>query len=92
MSFEEILLIQKQLQLYLDARRQIAAFHHRYQEVIQNGWSQSDAVSDIETKEFEMIKFDLEALMRLENWQDLDKVLSVYNPFHLRSTHANVCL
>jgi hypothetical protein len=91
-SFEEILLIQKQLQLYLDARRQIAAFHHRYQEVIQNGWSQSDAVSDIEIRKFEMIKFDLEALMRLENWQDLDKVLSVYNPFHLRSTHANVCL
>jgi hypothetical protein len=76
-SSKEILLTQKQLQLYLDARRQIAAFHHRHQEAIQKGWLQSDAVSDIEIKEFEMIKFDLEALMRLENWQDLDKVLSV---------------
>ena len=66
------------LQLYLDARRQIAAFHHKYQEALQNGSLQPDATSDIEVKEFEMVQFDLEALMRLESWHDLDKVLSVY--------------
>jgi hypothetical protein len=58
---------------------------------MQDGCLQSDAVSDIEIKEFEMIKFDLEALMRLENWQDLDKVLSVSDSFHLRSTPADIC-
>ncbi|KAI4744710.1 hypothetical protein E4T50_04904 [Aureobasidium sp. EXF-12298] len=77
--------IERALQLYLDARRQIAAFYQRYQEAEQNGWLQPDASSDIEVKEFEMIQFDLEALMRLENWQDLDKVLSMC----LESRHSN---
>jgi hypothetical protein len=80
----------KQLQFYLDARRQIAAFHQRYQEAIQHGWLQDDAISDIEIKEFEMIQFDLEALMRLENWQDLDKVLTVHSPCHAEPTHADI--
>ncbi|KAI4727187.1 hypothetical protein E4T49_05102 [Aureobasidium sp. EXF-10728] len=71
------LLIMKQLQLYLDARRQIEAFHQTFQGAIRQDSLQPDAISDVELKEFEMIKFDLEALMRLEQWQDLDKVLSM---------------
>jgi hypothetical protein len=81
----------QQLQLYLDARRQIAAFHQRYQEAEQNGWLQPDASSDTEIKEFEMIQFDLEALMRLENWQDLDKVLSVHDIGYSSSTPTDTC-
>ncbi|KEQ69702.1 SPO22-domain-containing protein [Aureobasidium namibiae CBS 147.97] len=77
--------IERALQLYLDARRQIAAFHHKYQEALQNGSLQPDATSDIEVKEFEMVQFDLEALMRLENWHDLDKVLSMC----LEARHSN---
>jgi hypothetical protein len=46
-------------------------------------------MTDIEIKEFEMIQFDLEALMRLENWQDLDKVLTVRGPCHADPTHAD---
>ena len=57
---------------------------------MRNGWLQQDAISDIGNKEFEMIQFDLEALMRLENWQDLDKVLSVYGFCHLSSTITNL--
>ena len=38
---------------------------------------QPEVMSDIEIKEFEMIQFDLEALMRLEHWNDLDKTLRV---------------
>jgi hypothetical protein len=45
---------------------------------------QDDAISDIEIKEFELIQFDLEALMRLKNWQDLDKVLTVRGSHHYR--------
>jgi hypothetical protein len=50
---------------------------------------QTDAISDIEIKEFEMIQFDLEALMRLENWQDLDKVLTVSGFCHTKPIHAD---
>jgi hypothetical protein len=46
-------------------------------------------MTDIEIKEFEMIQFDLEALMRLENWQDLDKVLTVRGHCHTEPTHAD---
>ncbi|KAI4718779.1 hypothetical protein E4T48_05036 [Aureobasidium sp. EXF-10727] len=78
-------LIMEQLQLYLDTRRQIEAFHQTFQEAIRKDSLQPDAISDIELKEFEMIKFDLEALMRLEQWQDLEKVLSMC----LDSRHSN---
>jgi hypothetical protein len=47
-------------------------------------------MTDIEIKEFEMIQFDLEALMRLENWQDLDKVLTARGPCHAEQTHADI--
>ncbi|THZ24775.1 hypothetical protein D6C89_04743 [Aureobasidium pullulans] len=69
--------IERALQLYMDARRQIEAFHHKYQEAIQRNLLQPDAISDVEIKEFEMIQFDLEALMRLEQWDDLDKTLTM---------------
>ena len=61
----------------MDTRRQIEAFHHSYQEAIQRNLLQPDVISDVEIKEFEMIQFDLEALMRLEQWNDLDKTLTV---------------
>lgn len=61
----------------MDARRQIEAFHHKYQEAIQRNSLQPDVISDVEIKEFEMIQFDLEALMRLEQWDDLNKTLTV---------------
>ncbi|THY47967.1 hypothetical protein D6C98_06905 [Aureobasidium pullulans] len=69
--------IERALQLYMDARRQIEAFHHSYQEAIQRNLLQPDVISDVEIKEFEMIQFDLEALMRLEQWNDLDKILTM---------------
>lgn len=72
-----LILSLEQLQLYTDARRQIAAFHHKYHEAIQQESLQPVAIEDIETKEFEMIQFDLEAVMRLEQWDDLDTVFSV---------------
>ncbi|KAI5270015.1 hypothetical protein E4T47_06531 [Aureobasidium subglaciale] len=77
--------IERALQLFLDARRQIEAFHSKYQKAIQSKSLQPDVISDLEVKEFEMIKFDLEALMRLENWDDLDKTLSMC----LSPTHSN---
>lgn len=36
----------------------------------------------MEIKEFEIIQFDLEAVMRLEQWDDLDTVLSVSFEHH----------
>ncbi|TIA36469.1 hypothetical protein D6C79_08293 [Aureobasidium pullulans] len=69
--------IERALQLYMDVRRQIEAFHHSYQEAIQRNLLQPDVISDVEIKEFEMIQFDLEALMRLEQWNDLDKTLTM---------------
>lgn len=75
-------LISGQLQLYTDARRQIGAFHKKYQEAIRQESLQPDALSDIEVKEFEMVQFDLEAVMRLEQWDDLDTVLSVSFEHH----------
>ncbi|KAI4770821.1 hypothetical protein E4T52_14181 [Aureobasidium sp. EXF-3400] len=39
----------------------------------------------IEIKEFEMVQFDLEAVMRLEQWNDLDTVLSMC----LETRHSN---
>ncbi|KAH0269856.1 SPO22-domain-containing protein, partial [Aureobasidium melanogenum] len=69
--------IERALQLYTDARRQIGAFHRKYEEAIRQESLQPDALSDIEIKEFEMIQFDLEAVMRLEQWNDLDAVLSM---------------
>ncbi|KAH0365376.1 SPO22-domain-containing protein, partial [Aureobasidium melanogenum] len=77
--------IGRSLQLYTDARRQIGAFHQKYQEAIRQESLQPDAVSDIEVKEFEMIQFDLEAVMRLEQWDDLDTVLSMC----LETRHSN---
>ncbi|KAI5206918.1 hypothetical protein E4T38_03634 [Aureobasidium subglaciale] len=77
--------IERALQLFLDARRQIETFHLKYQEAIQSKSLQPDVTSDLDIKEFEMIKFDLEALMRLENWNDLDKTLSMC----LSPTHSN---
>lgn len=46
---------------------------------------QSEVLQDIEIKEFELIKFDLEALMRLEHWNDLDKTLSVSSSSRLKN-------
>ncbi|KAG9562955.1 SPO22-domain-containing protein, partial [Aureobasidium melanogenum] len=77
--------IERALQLYTDARRQIGAFHQKYHEAIRQGTLQPDAISDIGIKEFEMIQFDLEAVMRLEQWDDLDKVLSMC----LETRHSN---
>ncbi|KAI5240059.1 hypothetical protein E4T43_06366 [Aureobasidium subglaciale] len=77
--------IERALQLFLDARRQIEAFHLEYQKAIQSKSLQPEVISDLEVKEFEMIKFDLEAIMRLENWNDLDKTLSMC----LSPTHSN---
>ncbi|KAI5200557.1 hypothetical protein E4T39_05665 [Aureobasidium subglaciale] len=77
--------IERALQFFLDARRQIEAFHQRYQEAMQSKSLQPEVISDLEVKEFEMIKFDLEALMRLGNWNDLDKKLSMC----LSPTHSN---
>ncbi|KAI5246324.1 hypothetical protein E4T42_06428 [Aureobasidium subglaciale] len=77
--------IERALQLFLDARRQIETFHLKYQEAIQSKSLQPDVTSDLDIKEFEMIKFDLEALTRLENWNDLDKTLSMC----LSPTHSN---
>jgi hypothetical protein len=51
---------------------------------------QDDAISNIEIKEFELIQFDLEALMRLKNWQDLDKVLTVRGSHHAEPAHADI--
>lgn len=61
----------------MDVRRQIEAFHHSYREAIQRNLLQPDVILDVEIKGFEMIQFDLEALMRLEQWNDLDKTLTV---------------
>jgi hypothetical protein len=61
----------------LDARRQIEVFHQGYNQAIQDQNLQPDTLSDLEMKEFEMIQFDLEALMKLEHWNDLDKTLAV---------------
>ncbi|KAK6002464.1 hypothetical protein QM012_002102 [Aureobasidium pullulans] len=77
--------IERALQLYSDARRQIRAFHQKYQEAIRQELLQPDAISDIALKEFEMIQFDLEAVMRLEQWNDLDTVLSMC----LETRHSN---
>ncbi|KAG9644000.1 SPO22-domain-containing protein, partial [Aureobasidium melanogenum] len=77
--------IERALQLYTDARRQIEAFHQKYQEAIRQESLQPDAISDIGIKEFEMIQFDLEAVMRLEQWDDLDTVLSMC----LETRHSN---
>lgn len=65
------------MQLYTDARRQIGAFHQKYQEAIRQESLQLDAITDIAIKEFEIVQFDLEAVMRLEQWDDLDAVLAV---------------
>lgn len=70
------------MQLYLDARRQVEAFHYKYKEATKYGNFQPETLSDLAIKEFEMLKFDLEALMRLQHWNDLDKTLSVIS-FHL---------
>ncbi|KAH0013899.1 SPO22-domain-containing protein, partial [Aureobasidium melanogenum] len=77
--------IERALKLYTDARRQIGAFYQKYQEAIRQESLQPDAISDIEIKEFEMIQFDLEAVMRLEQWDDLDTVLSMC----LETRHSN---
>ncbi|KAG9530791.1 SPO22-domain-containing protein, partial [Aureobasidium melanogenum] len=77
--------IERAVQLYTDARRQIGAFHQRYQEAIRQESLQPDAISDIEIKGFEMVQFDLEAVMRLEQWNDLDTVLSMC----LETRHSN---
>lgn len=93
--FRNIFANSSQLQLYTDARRQIGAFHQNYQEAIRHESLQPDALPDIEIKEFEMIQFDLEAVMRLEQWEDLDTVLSVSFEYHSCSpklTSIQMCL
>ncbi|KAH0162689.1 SPO22-domain-containing protein, partial [Aureobasidium melanogenum] len=77
--------IERALQLYTDARRQIGAFHQKYQEAIRQESLQPDAISDIAIKEFEMVQFDLEAVMRLEQWDGLDAVLAMC----LETRHSN---
>ncbi|KAK4994736.1 hypothetical protein LTR28_000763 [Elasticomyces elasticus] len=47
-------------------------------EQLQADGLSDDAKQDLKAKNFELLKFDLEAVLRLERWEELDRVLEVW--------------
>lgn len=68
--------IEHSLSFYLDARRQVEAFQKTYKDV-ELTQLESSAQVDLASKDFELLKYDLEALLKLQHWSDLDRVLEV---------------
>lgn len=71
--------VEKALQTYADIRRQAEKFYTLHREVRDTG---NDAVDDgtrtsVAAKQFEMLKYDLEAVLKLQHWNDLDRILEV---------------
>lgn len=69
--------VERALSFYLDARRQIEAFQKSLKDVGQHNNLQDDIRTDLVIKDFELLKYDLEALLKLQQWNDLDRVLEV---------------
>ncbi|KAK4996267.1 sporulation-specific protein 22 [Elasticomyces elasticus] len=63
------------LQHYLNCRKHISTFHQLLEEQFQADGLSDDAKQDLKAKNFELLKFDLEAVLRLERWEELDRVL-----------------
>ncbi|KAK4995491.1 sporulation-specific protein 22 [Elasticomyces elasticus] len=63
------------LQHYLNCRKHISTFHQLLGEQLQADGLSDDAKQDLKAKNFELLKFDLEAVLRLERWEELDRVL-----------------
>ncbi|GAB7352848.1 hypothetical protein MBLNU459_g3456t2 [Dothideomycetes sp. NU459] len=69
--------VEQALKFYLDVRRQAEAFYK-----LQNRDMNSESIgeetrSDVAAKQFEILKYDLEAVLKLEHWNDLDRVLEM---------------
>ena len=69
--------VERSLSHYLEARRQIEAFHQCFAEATNSNKFQADTLANLIIKDFELLKYDLEALLRLKHWDDLDRVLGV---------------
>lgn len=69
--------VERSLSFYLDARRQIEGFQECFQEASGQANLPADIQDDLVAKDFELLKYDLEALMELQHWNDLDRVLKV---------------
>ena len=65
------------LSFYLDTRRQIEAFQKCVKDALESAAPGSNERADIILKDFELLKYDLEALLKLQHWNDLDRVLEV---------------
>lgn len=69
--------IEQSLSLYSDTRRQIGSFQGSLTELSRLFKAGDQNMDDILAKDFELLKYDLEALMKLKHWNDLDRVLEV---------------
>lgn len=65
------------LQRYVDVRQQAKAFYNLYHEISTNETIEDEIKASLAAKQFEMLKYDLEAVLKLEHWSDLDCVLAV---------------
>lgn len=79
--------VERSLSFYLDARRQIEAFQKCFKDALTLGGLQPNTRTDLVVKDFELLKYDLEALLRLQHWHDLDRVLGVCRYLHRRNFH-----
>ncbi|KAL1305107.1 hypothetical protein AAFC00_002037 [Neodothiora populina] len=69
--------VEHSLSFYLDVRRQVVAFQTSYRQGTKMSEFDVELRDDVIVKDFELLKYDLEALLKLRSWNDLDRVLEL---------------
>lgn len=70
------------LQCYLRVRREVASFVRCADPLIaEAGQSHSANIADLHARKFELLKFDLECVLRLQQWDHLDQALDAFFAF-----------
>ncbi|KAK6396127.1 hypothetical protein LTR65_010237 [Meristemomyces frigidus] len=71
------------LQCYLRARREIEAFvaQARRLEDLQADGDKSQDIDNMMARKFELLKFDLECILRLQQWDQLDEAVRAFLDF-----------
>ncbi|KAF2745815.1 SPO22-domain-containing protein [Sporormia fimetaria CBS 119925] len=67
--------VRESLQYYLRARKHCESYRVAADRELQNGTIASSVVPDVKTKYAQIVKLELEAALKLEDWDGLDKLL-----------------